>query len=563
MLPERQGQPQKPWWEQQRLQREQQERMRAQREQAEQERARGLAPGPTGVTPAGRYPGTDLNRSGGFFPAPSIPGAAPNSGSQASGMPPAFPGAQVAPSPVPHPPVAGTGRSGAAPGFPVQGQGMPVPAPAPSLAGRPPAGPATAPPPPPATVPARPAAGPVVPPTPRGDWRAAEAARAPTDGTRTVITQTTRPDGSRRVIGYRQIEDGRTGTTTRIYGDGRRVVWGPDFERRSVGNGVDFVTRQDGRREALLPDGRPIYRDRYIGARDVAGEPRHQIERTRYVRWWRGRPVFEPRPLVRYYDAGFFYGAPVAYYRPARLAPRYYGLYVAPFVTPLPVMAFGPVDEWVIFASTPRVYQDPVVLMGDMQIWSGFEQGLAYSSGWSGTSLYGSQQALAVRNALAQAQPQAGAWNPANPAAYGDPQAPIQVAPVAIGEDIRLRVREQVRDTMALLNTGNPLTLGHVLAAPDAWAYLFQTAQPLMVTDLSGGGECFLNTGDLIRFAAMPDAVSGFATMSVVASGPGSCAPLSVVPVSLSDLQEMLNGFVERLEDNLQRVEACMANGAC
>ena len=61
----------------------------------------------------------------------------------------------------------------------------------------------------------------------------------------------------------------------------------------------------------------------------------------------------------------------------------------------------------------------------------------------------------------------------------------------------------------------------------------------------------------------MPDTVSGFATMSVVASAPGSCAPLSVVPVSLSDLQEMLNGFVERLEDNLQRVEACMANGTC
>jgi len=425
------------------------------------------------------------------------------------------------------------------------------------LTGRPPAGAA-------AGLATAPPASPVVKPplptqsSPRGDPRGAEPARVPVDGARTVITQSVRPDGSRRVIGYRQIEDGRTGTTTRVYGDGRRVVWGPDFERRSVGNGVDFVTRHDGRREATLPDGRPIFRDRHIGARDVAGEPRHQIERTRYVRWWRGRPVFEPRPLVRYYDAGVFFGAPVAYYRPARLAPRYYSIYVAPFVTPLPVMAFGPVDEWVIFASTPRVYQDPVVLMGDMQIWSGFEQGVAYASAWSGTSLYGSQQAVAVRDAVAQAQQQAGAWD-----ATGYRQVPIQPAPVAIAEDIRLRVREQVRATVALLNTGSPLTLGHVLAAPDALAYLFQTAQPLVVTDLAGGGECFLNTGDLISFSAMPDTVSGFATMSVVASAPGSCAPLSVVPVSLSDLQEMLNGFVERLEDNLRRVEACMANGTC
>jgi hypothetical protein len=134
---------------------------------------------------------------------------------------------------------------------------------------------------------------------------------------------------------------------------------------------------------------------------------------------------------------------------------------------------------------------------------------------------------------------------------------------VAIPENLRLRVREQVGATVALLQAGTPLTLGDVLAAPDAAAYIFQTAQPLLVTEQSGGGECFLNTGDLIGFYSMPDEASGFAMMTVVASGPGSCSPRSVVPVSLSDLQEMLNGFAERVEDNLQRLVSCAASGSC
>ena len=531
--------------------------MRAQREQAEQVRSRAVVPGFPVATPPAQQPGADLNRAGGFFPAPAVPGAAQGGGFPAARVPPAFPGAQIAPLALPQQPAPGAATTDPAPVMPGYGPVRAGPAPASATGAG--TGQATA-------APTAPAAAAVLPPDPstqripRGDRRGADPARTPNDGTRTVITQTVGPDGSQRVMGYRQIEDGRNGTTTRIYGDGRRVVWGPDFERRSIGNGVGFVTRHDGRREATLPDGRPIFHDRYIPARDTAGAQRQQIERTRYVRWWRGRPVFDSRPLVRYYDAGYFHGAPVAYYRPQRLAPRYHGIYVSPIVVPVPITAFGPVDEWVIFASSPQVYHDPAVLMGDMQIWSGFEQGFAYSSVWPGTGL---SSALSARGMAAQPQQQMWGFDPKDAARHGYQQPANLAAPVAVSEEIRLRVREQVRATVALLNAGSPLTLGHVLAAPDVAAYLFQTAQPLMVPDLSGGGECFLNTGDLIRFFAPPDDVSGFATMTVVASAPNSCSPGSVVPVSLGELQEMLNGFVERLEDNLQRVEACNATGAC
>lgn len=410
---------------------------------------------------------------------------------------------------------------------------------------------------------------------PRGPRGAFDISRQGPDGSRTVITQTTRPDGSRRYTGYRQIEDSRNATTTRVYADGRRVTWGHGYQQHSIGNGVEFVTREDGRREATLSDGRPVYRDRIATVRDAAGEQRRMIERTRYVRWWQGRPVHVARPLVRYYDTGFVYRAPVAYYRPLRLAPRYYGVYFAPFAMPVPAVAFGMVDQWVAFASTPPVYTDPAMLMGDMQIWSGFEEGGAYSAPGSGASLYGSPQAASVRSSMAQMQQQVagqvqssprmqqqlGGLDLGGPAQYEGVPGPS--TPVAIPENLRLRVREQVGATVALLQAGTPLTLSDVLAAPDAAAYIFQTAQPLLVTEQSGGGECFLNTGDLIGFYSMPDEASGFAMMTVVASGPGSCSPRSVVPVSLSDLQEMLNGFAERVEDNLQRLVSCAASGSC
>ena len=114
-----------------------------------------------------------------------------------------------------------------------------------------------------------------------------------------------------------------------------------------------------------------------------------------------------------------------------------------------------------------------------------------------------------------------------------------------------------------MLQNGKPLLLGDVLAAGYASIYLFQAAQPLNVADLSAGGECFLNTGDLMVLARPPASGSPVADMRVVASGVGSCLPGQEVQVALADLQDMLNGFTERVENNLRRVTACAASGGC
>jgi hypothetical protein len=124
-------------------------------------------------------------------------------------------------------------------------------------------------------------------------------------------------------------------------------------------------------------------------------------------------------------------------------------------------------------------------------------------------------------------------------------------------------VRKQVRLSVALHQNGRPLVLGDVLASGYARIYLFQTAQPISVGNLSAGGECFLNTGDLIGFSKLPAGNATAAEMKVLASGANSCRPDELVQVGLTDLQEMLNGFSERVEDNMKRVSACAASGRC
>ena len=84
-------------------------------------------------------------------------------------------------------------------------------------------------------------------------------------------------------------------------------------------------------------------------------------------------------------------------------------------------------------------------------------------------------------------------------------------------------------------------------------------AVPLNVREASSGDDCWLNTGDLIGFSTIPTASSPMAQMKVITSGARSCRPTQVVDVSPIDLQDMLNGFSERLEDNLQRVNSCVA----
>ena len=51
--------------------------------------------------------------------------------------------------------------------------------------------------------------------------------------------------------------------------------------------------------------------------------------------------------------------------------------------------------------------------------------------------------------------------------------------------------------------------------------------------------------------------------MAVVAASASSCVVDEAVKVPMAELQEMLNGFMIRVEDNLKKVSACAATGRC
>lgn len=394
------------------------------------------------------------------------------------------------------------------------------------------------------------------------------------DGSHVVISQKLLPDGSKQVTGYKQIDNSRDGTTTRTYSDGRRIVQGRDFERHSTGNGTIFVSRRDGTHEASLPDGRPVFRDQFTSYRDRDGSERRAIERIRYGHWSHGHYEYHERPVVRRYEVGYIYDAPVARYHPSRFEPHYYHSFRSRFVVPV-VAAVAVAATWAAFSTPTTTYEDPMALMGDMQISSGFEEGYAYAVPSGAVPLYAGPDVTQVRSELGMVQQQVSSSIQGDPtlrqqlggmdvqsASAQVQQAVGNAVPVQISDDVRQQVRQQVRLAVAMHQNGRSMMLTDLLASGYANIYLFQTAEPINVPS-GQGSDCFLNTGDLIGFATPPVAGNAVADMKVVASGSNSCRPGEVVQVRLTDLQEMLNGFSERVEDNMQKVSACAASGRC
>lgn len=409
-------------------------------------------------------------------------------------------------------------------------------------------------------------------PVPSG--RGLDIRRHNPDGSTLVIRQRPGAQGRPDITGFRETE--RAGVTTRVYADGKRHEQTPDRDIREMRSGVRFVTRRDGLREALLPDGRPVYRDRYVMVRGPAGTPVRAIERTRYVRWVGNRSFAEPRPVVRYYDAVTVRGAPVGYYRPLPPTYGFYANFYAPLPTAVVIAALGVAAAPVIFSAPQPFYNDPSVLMGDMQISSGFEDGSRYAWQPDGQVQYPAPDSLDVQRQVQEVRQQVSTQvnSDANlkqqiggDVLASSPQVQQQLGgavPVAISEEVREQVRKQVRLSVAMLQNGHPLVLGDVLTSGYASVYLFQVAQPIWVpVEASTGSECLLNTGDLIGFSTLPGPTDAQASMAVVAASASSCVVDEVVKVPMAELQEMLNGFMIRVEDNLKKVSACAATGRC
>ncbi|MFH1036001.1 MAG: hypothetical protein V1806_15970 [Pseudomonadota bacterium] len=396
------------------------------------------------------------------------------------------------------------------------------------------------------------------------------ATRKNNDGSRTVVSTSTLPNGQKVVSGHKVFVDPAQGRTTRVYNDGRRVEitknavtsYTPDHRSRTIHN--------NGLREERWRDGRRMYHDEFHNRRRHDGRTERIIKRTIVATLAAGALVALAAPLIQEFAVEPVNGVETYPYIPAYLDPPVYEVVSAPL--PAPVMVASGCEVCpppVVVYQQPMVsYSDPAVLLGDLQIAGAINDGMAaYPPAGPGTPAASDADVQALASEVASLQQEvssASANNEALKAQLAQQQAQTadlqaqvsaqQNRPVEIPEEVRQQIRQQVMDDIALHKQQRQLTIRDVMASAQAQNYIFQVSGMIEATDLESNEPCVLTTGDLIRFQEVPGQGEVAAQMMVVTSKSPTVRAGSVVLIGLTDLQEMLNSFSQRLEANMQKV---------
>jgi hypothetical protein len=434
-----------------------------------------------------------------------------------------------------------------------------------------------------------------------------------------VLQQQSGPNGRVQVNAYRQVvsTDGRT--TTRTFTDGRRTIDAPDFHSTGRLNGTQFVQYHNGLHAAFLPNGRPVYAERFTRLPGVALQA---VQRTIYAATVGGRIVSLQRPIVRFYTVNTFGGYSTFVYQPVVFSAPFYRAFYAPLGFPIvvgPQCLICPMPT-VAFAGPPAQYSDPMDVLGDDQIADAvgddgvapeaapdpaaagpapdqaatpdapapepppppppelMQSAPAAQSAGQGTvppadaendlstlksQANGLRAEVTARAEKDAQQPDAAAQSDTSlatlrPAAMVTMDPAPSVDPTPIPEDVRGEVRKQVRLSVAQHANNHALTISDVGHSEYAKIYLFQVANSLDTVSAIAGDRCELGSGDLISFAD-PGYEESHATlqMKVVIARSGHCLLQDTVEISQADLQEMLNMFNERLENNMRRLGTC------
>ena len=401
------------------------------------------------------------------------------------------------------------------------------------------------------------------------------------DGSKVIVQQTVLPSGTRQVTAYRQIEDARTRTSTRVYLDGYRVTQAPTYVSRTLPNQATYTQYNTGLRGVVLPGNKTVYKEQFITVRNK-GVDRQFVQRTVYMAPAAGGYAPLKTQVVQVYDVVRVYERPVYVYRPVRYAPVFFVPFAAPFAAPLmagPQCTVCP-PPVVAYDAPPR-YTNSYDLLGDMQLAGPLvDDPLLPARDAAGNIPSGPASAPgsprqsnpdldSLRNEVDDLQRQldeqardsaelqaALAQGSLQRTSNADPAA--DVSRMKVPDRVRDVMRKQVRLSVAQHQNGNPLLLSDVVESGYARIFVFQAAAPIEVEDVRTGAPCRLASGDLTEFHKVPDAGAAAAPMSVIASRPGHCEPNQVVHVKFEDLQEMLNAFSQRVEANMQKLNACL-----
>ncbi|NGZ06399.1 MAG: hypothetical protein G8237_08585 [Magnetococcales bacterium] len=376
------------------------------------------------------------------------------------------------------------------------------------------------------------------------------------------------PNGRQQVEAYQTTLDPERKIRTRLYHDGRRVETGPDFVTRSAPGRPTVTTFGNGLREAYLPDRRRYFHESFAVRRDRHGVEQRVIERTVYVTRVQRELVVLPQPVVQTYVMVPVRNTVVYSYRPTWYERPYYSLFLMPLATPVVVgssclLCPPPV---VLFQEPVTVYREPVDLLSDRILASAVDEGY-------GTRMRLAEQDAEIRGLSAtvsalQAEVAAAAHTDADlRAQLADQQEQLDALqarldaeeeeeeiPMPVPAPVRRQFRQQVQEDLNAHQHNQPLSLADLINSSRGREYIFQVADSLEATETQSNEECSLQTGDLVRLERIPEADAAFATVRVVTGRSASCRANSLVHVSLWDLQEMLNRYRHRLEENMQQL---------
>jgi hypothetical protein len=412
------------------------------------------------------------------------------------------------------------------------------------------------------------------------------------NGAQIVVNARAVPNGPALVVAYRQTRDTVTGAVTRLYTDGHQITVGHDFVTHAAPHQPTVTAHQNGLRDAYLPDGRPLFHERFEDRRVGNGGIQHVLVRSIFA----GAPVAAAgsvTPIEQIYGVVPYGGSIIYPYQPVAFRAAVLSVFLTALSQPLQL----PPDPAVVFEDPTIAYTDPADALADDEVETAMASGMSDAPSIepllpvSDTVLVADADApdsvtmpamgppavpddmvralttdvaalernvVAARAANADLQTQL-AVQPGLPTAQ-PAAAPGRHPPVVIPTAVRDRIRHEVRDDLVLHEQQRALSLPGILASPGALDFIFQVGDIVDVTDAATGEECLLTTGDLIRFNELPAEASTAAQMRIVTSKFGDCQAGTAVAVSAPDLQDMLNSFNHRLESSVVKLSSQIAS---
>ncbi len=128
-----------------------------------------------------------------------------------------------------------------------------------------------------------------------------------------------------------------------------------------------------------------------------------------------------------------------------------------------------------------------------------------------------------------------------------------------VSDGVKGQLQAQVDELSKSYQGEQTVDLKETLVNPN---YIYAVNQTFTETVVNSASTCKLAEGDLLKVAVAPTDANPVATMSVVSSKFGSCAAGTQIEVSVSDLQEMLNSFAERVDNGLHEFQKTKTKSA-